>query len=110
VSDPFLTIVYVLIILVLILILFIAIGGWIGSGRLLLVTEVGYMVTLGVIGVTEDAVTLPRKVETTYDGTYGVTWQNDYAVLGEIVASDTQTVTRRMIKTTPPLAARRAVA
>ena len=100
-----LTIVYVLIILVLILILFIAIGGWVGSERLLLVTEVWYMVTLGVIGVTEDAVTLPRKVETAYHGTYGVTWQNDYAVLGEIVASDTQTVTRRMIKTTQPLSA-----
>ena len=100
-----LTIVYVLIILVLILILFIAIGGWIGSGRLLLVTEVWYLVTLGVIGITEDAVTLPRKVETAYHGTYGVTWQNDYAVLGEIVASDTQTVTRRMIKTTQPLSA-----
>ena len=98
-----LTIVYVLIILVLILILFIAIGGWIGSGRLLLATEVWYLVTLSVIGITEDAVTLPRKVETAYHGTYGVTWQNDYAVLGEIVASDTQTVTRRMIKTTQPL-------
>ena len=100
-----LTIVYVLIILVLILILFIAIGGWIGSGRLLLATEVWYLVTLSVIGITEDAVTLPRKVETAYHGTYGVTWQNDYAVLGEIVASDTQTVTRRMIKTTQPLSA-----
>lgn len=100
-----LTIVYVLIILVLILALFTAIGGWIGSGRLLLVTEVWYMVTLGVIGVTEGAVTLPRRVETAYHGTYGVTWQNDFAVLGEIVASDTQTVTRRMIKTTQPLSA-----
>ena len=99
------TIVYVLIILVLILVLFTAIGGWIGSGRLLLVTEVWYMVTLGVIVVTEDTVTLPHKVETAYHGTYGVTWQNDYAVLGEIVASDTQTVTRRMIKTTQPLSA-----
>src|SRR6266699_7057867 len=102
-EAPLLTIVYVLIILVLILVLFTGIGGWIGSGRLLQVAEVWYLVTLGVTGVTEDTVTLPRKVETTYHGTYGVTWQNDYAVLGEIVASDTQTVTRGIIKTTQPL-------
>lgn len=100
-----LTIVYVLIILVLIFVLFTGIGGWIGSGRLLQVTEVGYLITMRVSGVTEETVTLPRRVETTYDGIYGVSWQNDYAVLGEIVASDAQTVTRRMIKTTQPLSA-----
>jgi len=100
-----LTIIYVLIILVLLLLLFIGIGSWIGSGRLLRVTDVAYTVTLPVTGATEETVTLPRKVETAYDGVYGVTWQNDYAVLGKIVASDSQTVTRRIIKTTRPLSA-----
>ncbi len=71
-----LTIVYVLITLVLMLILFIGIGVWIGSGRLLRVTGVLYTVTLPITGATEETVTLPRKVETAYDGIYGVTWQS----------------------------------
>src|SRR5438067_2514956 len=83
--------------------LFIGITGWFASEGLLRVSEVWYMVTLRVIGATEDTVTLPRKVETAYDGIYGLTWQNDYAVLGKIVASDNQTVTRQIIKATQPL-------
>ena len=100
-----LTIVYVLILLVLILMLFTGIGGWIGAGRLLRITDVWYVVTLRLSGATEETVTLPRQVETAYDGIFGIAWQHDYAILGKIVASDTQTVTRRIIKTTQPLSA-----
>jgi uncharacterized protein len=97
--------IYILIALILLILSFVCIGGWIASEKLLRVTEKWYAVTLNVIGVTEDTITLPRKVETAYDGTYGISWLNDYAILGEIVASDNQTVTRRIIKTTQSLSA-----
>lgn len=50
-------------------------------------------------------VTLPRRKETAYEGIYGLSWQNGYAVLGEIVESSKLTVTRRIIKATQKLEA-----
>ena len=66
-------IVYILIFLVLLFVLFIGIGGWIGSGKLLQVTEKWYAVTLRISAITEETVTLPRQEETAYDGIYGLT-------------------------------------
>jgi len=99
-----LTIVSIVLILILILLLlFTGIAGWISSERLLRVSETWYTVTLPVIGATEKTVTLPRRKETTYAGIYGISWENNYAILGEIVESSEQTVTRCIIKMTQPL-------
>jgi alpha-beta hydrolase superfamily lysophospholipase len=97
-----LLIIYILIAFILLVATVIAISGWFASERFLRVSETWYTVTLRIMGVTEDTVTLPRRVGTAYEGVYGITWQDNDAVLGEIVASDGRTVTRRIIKATHP--------
>jgi alpha-beta hydrolase superfamily lysophospholipase len=98
------TVALVLVLVLILLLLFTGIAGWMASGRLLQVTETWYTVTLRVSGATEETVTLPRRRETAYAGIYGITWEKNYAVLGEMVESSEQTVTRRIIKSTQPLA------
>lgn len=82
--------------------LIISMAAWFASERLLRVSEEWYMVKIRVIGVTEGTVTLQRRGGSAFAGVYGISWQSEYAVLGEIVASDARTVTRRIIETTQP--------
>ncbi|HEY7414321.1 MAG TPA: alpha/beta fold hydrolase [Ktedonobacteraceae bacterium] len=58
-----------------------------------------------VLAVTAETITLPRQEVTTSVGLCSIVWQQGDAMLGEIVASSAQTVTRRIIKaSTPPTA------
>ena len=82
----------------------VAVAGWFASERFLRVTEEPYALKLHVLAVTENSVSLPLTQETTRAGIYGVTWQDGYAIVGEVVSSDAGTVTRRLIQTTRPLA------
>lgn len=78
----------------------VGVSGWFASSGFLRASDVSYMAKLRVLGVSEDTVTLPRKGMTASKGIYGISWQKEYAVLGEIVASDARSVTRRIINAT----------
>lgn len=98
-------IIYVLLAAILFFVFGVSVSGWFASSGFLRASDVSYMAGLRVLGATEDTVTLPRKGMTARRGIYGIAWQKEYAVLGEVVASDRRTVTRRIIRATrPPLA------
>lgn len=95
--------IYILIALIVLVLSFIGIAAYIGSEKLLRVSETWYAVKLKVLAVTEDTITIPRREETILPGTYGLAWQDNYAIVGDILSSDTHTITRRLIKTTQPI-------
>lgn len=92
-------IVLIFVVVLLLLILFIALGGWFASSSLR-VRASRPPAMLRVLGVTEGTVALPRQAKTAADGLFGLVWQRDSVVVGEIVESSEQTVTRRIIKAT----------
>ena len=58
-----------------------------------------------LISVTRQPVTLPRNEFTARDGIYGIAWERHNATIGEIVAVDRKTVTRRLVSVKQPRAA-----
>ena len=53
-----------------------------------------------LLSVTQDTVTVPRNADTARQGQYGIAWDGRTATVGEIVAIDETTVTRRLLGTT----------
>jgi uncharacterized protein len=92
-------IVPIVFVVLLLLILFIALVGWFASSSLQ-VQPSRPPTMLRVLGVTEETVTLPRQAKTGASGLFGLAWQHDPVVVGEIVESSKQTVTRRIVKAT----------
>lgn len=58
---------------------------------------------LEVLDLDEEAVTLPRTVETLRPGLWGLEWEAGYAQIGEIVDEDAASVTRRLIESSGAL-------
>lgn len=92
-------VVLIVFVVLLLLILFIALVGWFASSSLQVRTS-RPPAMLRVLGVTKETVTLPRQAKTAAHGLAGLVWQGDSAVVGEILESSQQTVTRRIVKAT----------
>jgi alpha-beta hydrolase superfamily lysophospholipase len=94
-------IIFVLTLFVL-LILFIGLIGWLVSSSLR-VRASRLQAELRILSMTEETITLPRLPKTVVNGTYGITWPNGNALVGEITDLSERTVTRRVIKATEGL-------
>jgi alpha-beta hydrolase superfamily lysophospholipase len=92
-------VVLIVFVVLLLLILFIALVGWFASSSLQVRTS-RPPAMLRVLAVTKETVTLPRQAKTAAHGLAGLVWQGDSAVVGEILESSQQTVTRRIVKAT----------
>jgi pimeloyl-ACP methyl ester carboxylesterase len=71
-------------------------AGWYFSGEVLNVVHEEDEYALTVADVDDTTVTLPRSATTEKPGTWGLQWEDGQAVLGEVVASDDETVTRAL--------------
>lgn len=92
-------IVPIVFVILLLLILLIALVGWFASSSL----RVGASrppTMLRILEVTEETVTLPRQAKTLTNGLAGLAWQHDSIMVGEIVESSPDKVTRRIVKAT----------
>jgi pimeloyl-ACP methyl ester carboxylesterase len=87
----------------ILLLLGVVFGAWFTSEKLLRVTDAEHAEPLNIVQVSMDTVTLPRNQETTASGTYSISWQDNYAILGPVTSSDDHTVTRHVVSTTDPL-------
>ncbi len=80
-----------------------ALGIWFTSEKFLRVTDAEHSRPFRIVKVDAQEVTLPCTRETLADGTYSITWQHHYAILGPIISHDARTVIRPVISTTVPL-------
>lgn len=71
-------------------------AGWYFSGEVIDVEHGPHSYSLTVEAVDEETVTLPSDEETVRPGVWGLEWEDGRAVLGEIVSSDEETVTRSL--------------
>jgi len=78
---------------------------WYFADVILRVRHEGESYDLRVKGVTSDTVTVERTSNTERRGLYGLDWNGGYARVGEIVASDTKSVTRQLLQTSQQLRA-----
>ncbi len=60
--------------------------------------------SIRVTDVSANTVTLQRTVDTQTPGVFEIDWQGGETVVGPIISSDTNTVTRQLMETTGPLA------
>lgn len=67
------------------------------AGRLLATERTPRPMRVRVRAVDGNRVTLSRGRDTARDGTYGLVWDGGNAVVGEVVARDRRTVTRRLV-------------
>ncbi len=66
--------------------------------------------TLESTQVSAHMLTLPRTLDTRQPGTFGITWANGQAIVGDIISQDQNTVTRQLLQTTAPLSSHTLVA
>ncbi|THV29061.1 alpha/beta hydrolase family protein [Glycomyces paridis] len=71
-------------------------AGWYFSGEVINVDHGPSEYGLTVLAVDADSVTLPRGEATEKPGTWGLAWEDGQAVIGEVLASDEDTVTRAL--------------
>lgn len=71
-------------------------AGWYFSGEVLSVEHGEDSYSLTVEAVDETTVTLPLGSATERPGTWGLQWEDGQAVVGEIIATDDDTVTRAL--------------
>jgi hypothetical protein len=69
-------------------------AGWYFSGEVINVTHEDDPYELTVVAADDATVTLPLTDATGQPGTWGLQWEDGQAVLGDVVASDAETVTR----------------
>jgi pimeloyl-ACP methyl ester carboxylesterase len=81
---------------VLIAILAVAAASWHFSDQVLVPDHSGWPEDVEVEAVSSHSVVLERTEETERPGFYGLTWQGGHAVGGRPIASDADTVTRRL--------------
>ncbi|QBD75497.1 alpha/beta fold hydrolase [Ktedonosporobacter rubrisoli] len=86
-----------MLVLLLLCILCLGLTAWLASTGLR-VKAARPPVLLPVLAVAPETVTLPRLPKTSVDGISGLAWQDNFAVLGEVVALEAQSVTRRIIQ------------
>ncbi|WP_051325500.1 alpha/beta hydrolase family protein [Glycomyces tenuis] len=69
-------------------------AGWYFSGEVINVDHGPSEYPLTVEAVDAETVTLPREDDTEKPGTWGLSWEDGQAVIGDVVATDEETVTR----------------
>ena len=103
----------ILLILFSLLLLSVIVYGGIGfyfSKVLLMPVSQPITYTLESTQVSAHTLTLPRTPDTRQPGTFGITWTDGQAIVGDIVTQDQNTVTRQLLQTTAPLASHTLVA
>ena len=95
----------VIILLTIILLLAIAIGGvsYYFSNAILEVIHYDPVYTIAVTDVSAKTVTLQRTSESMTQGEFEIEWPAGQAIVGTILSSDANTVTRQLIQTNAPL-------
>jgi uncharacterized protein len=96
----------VLITILVLLLLVAAVIGGIGfyfSNAILAVIHYNPVYTLAVTAVSAKTVTLQRTSDTLTAGEFEIEWPAGQAIVGPILSSDAQTVTRQLLETTGPL-------
>ncbi|GAB3658188.1 alpha/beta fold hydrolase [Glycomyces tarimensis] len=71
-------------------------AGWYFSGEVINVERGPHVYRFTVAAVDEETVTLPRDDDTEKPGTWGLAWEDGQAVIGDVIASDEETVTRSL--------------
>ena len=95
-----------LIILLVLLLLIATVIGGIGfyfSNAILAVIHYKPIYTLAVIDVSAKTVTLQRTTDTLTPGEFEIEWPAGQAIVGPIIATNAQAVTRQLLETTGPL-------
>ena len=97
------------IVLVVLLIIILLAGGVIGgigfyfSNLILAVVHYTPTYTLAVTSASATTVTLPHNSDTQSPGEFEIEWVNGQAIVGSILSSDANSVTRRLLQVTGPL-------
>ena len=73
-----------------------AAASWYFSSEVLVPERSGWPLDATVEGLSPGRVVLSRSEDTLRPGVYGLLWQGGNAILGEVVKSDAETVTRRL--------------
>lgn len=79
-----------------VLVAVVAVVCWHFSSEVLVPDHAPWPEDIGVEGLTPNRVVLARNDETERPGVYGLDWQGGHALVGGIIASDADTVTRRL--------------
>ncbi len=82
--------------LLVVLVVAAAAASWYFSSEVLVPERSGWPADATVDGLSSGRVVLARSEDTLRPGVYGLLWQGGNAILGEVVKSDADTVTRRL--------------